>query len=99
MPAYLVVEHWILDPVQFEAYRVAVGPIIARHGGRYLTKGGSHRLLEPGPLPPDRAVIVEFPDMAAIEAWYADPEYHPLIALRQAAVDRARETLLVLDGA
>ena len=42
MPAYLVVEHIITDAAKFEEYRVKVGPMIARHGGRYLTKGGSH---------------------------------------------------------
>jgi uncharacterized protein (DUF1330 family) len=34
MPAYLVVEHTITDPAKFEEYRVKVGPMIAKHGGR-----------------------------------------------------------------
>jgi uncharacterized protein (DUF1330 family) len=46
MAAYLFVEHTITDPDKFEEYRVKVGPIIAKHGGRYLTKGGSRKLLE-----------------------------------------------------
>jgi uncharacterized protein (DUF1330 family) len=36
MPAYLIAEHKITDPVKFEEYRVKVGPMIAKHGGRYL---------------------------------------------------------------
>jgi uncharacterized protein (DUF1330 family) len=40
MPAYLIAEHKITDPVKFEEYRVKVGPMMAKHGGRYLTKGG-----------------------------------------------------------
>jgi hypothetical protein len=40
MAAYLVVEHTITDPAKFEEYRARVGPMIAKHGGRYLTKGG-----------------------------------------------------------
>ena len=48
MPAYLVVEHKITDAAKFEQYRVAVGPMIAKHGGRYLTKGGSHKFPEGG---------------------------------------------------
>ena len=35
MPAYLVVEHKITDAAKFEQYRVEVGPMIAKHGGRY----------------------------------------------------------------
>jgi len=46
MSAYLVVEHIITDPAKFEEYRSRVAPMIARHGGRYLTKGGSHTFPE-----------------------------------------------------
>ena len=44
--AYLVVEHIITDAAKFEEYRIKVGPMIAKHGGRYLTKGGSHKMPE-----------------------------------------------------
>ncbi len=45
---------------------------------------------------PQRVVIVEFPDRAALEAWYNSAEYKPLIELRRAA---AKDMLIVLDGA
>jgi uncharacterized protein (DUF1330 family) len=99
MAAYLVVEHTITDAAKFEEYRTKVGPMIAKHGGRYLTKGGSHKLLETSRKPPDRVVIIEFPDMAALNTWYTSAEYQPLIALRQSAVDMGKETLITLDGA
>lgn len=67
MAAYIIVEHKITDPVRFEEYRAKVGPIIAKHGGRYLTKGGTHKLLEPGHWHPDRVAIIEFPNMAALK--------------------------------
>jgi hypothetical protein len=37
MSAYLIVEHIITDAAKFEQYRTAVGPMIAKHGGRYPT--------------------------------------------------------------
>ena len=43
MPAYLIAEHIVTDAAKFEEYRTKVGPMMARHGARYLTKGGSHR--------------------------------------------------------
>ena len=55
MVAYLIVEHTITDPAKFEEYRAQVGPMIAKHGGRYLTKGGTHQLLETDRRPPDRS--------------------------------------------
>ena len=82
MAACLVVEHTILDPSKFEEYRTKVGPMIEKHGGRYITKGSGHKLLEVSRRPPDRVVIIEFPSMEALNAWYTSPEYQPLIALR-----------------
>jgi uncharacterized protein (DUF1330 family) len=98
MPAYLLVEHTITDTAKFEEYRTKVGPIIAKHGGRYLTKSGSHKLLETSRRPPDRVMIIEFSDMAALNAFYTAPEYQPLIPLRQSAVDMDKETLITLEG-
>ena len=98
MPAYLIAEHSITDPEKFEEYRIKVGALIANHGGRYLTKGGSHEVLEKDNAvwQPDRVVIIEFPDMAALNAWYTSPEYQPLIALRRAS---AMDMMITLDGA
>jgi uncharacterized protein (DUF1330 family) len=62
------------------------------------TKAGSHVVLEKERAiwQPDRVVIIEFPNMEALNAWYRSPEYRPLIALRQAA---ATDMLITLDGA
>ena len=97
MPAYLIVEHQITDAAKFEEYRVKAGPIIARHGGRYITKGDSHRIIEKDNAvwQPERVVLIEFPDMAALDAWYNDPDYQPLIALRRAS---ARDMLVKVEG-
>ena len=70
---------------------------IAKHGGRYITKGGSHTVLEADNAvwQPGRVVIIEFPDMAALNAWYSSPEYQPLIALRRQA---AKDMLITLES-
>ena len=41
MPAYLNCRAHHHRRCKFEEYRTNVGPMIANHGGRYLTKGGS----------------------------------------------------------
>ena len=96
MAAYLIAEHKITDADKFEEYRSKVAPMIAHYGGRYLTLGGSHKILEQGYWQPDRVVIIEFPDMASLEAWYGSPGYQPLIKLRQEA---AIDMLITLEGA
>lgn len=97
MPAYLIAEHIITDAAKFDEYRTQVAPLIARHGGRYLTKGDSHRLPEGGHWTPQRVVIIEFPDRAALQAWYDSPDYQPLIALRKACTSEL-DMLITLDG-
>ncbi len=98
MAAYLVVEHIITDAAKFEEYRIKVGPMIAKHGGRYLTKGGSHKMPEGGPSKPERVVIIEFPDMNSLNAWYISPEYQPLIALRKESTSDM-DMMFTLEGA
>jgi len=39
---------------------------------------------------------IEFPDMAALNAWYTSPEYQPLIPLRHAS---AKDMLIKVEGA
>ena len=98
MPAYLIAEHIITDKAKFDEYRTRVGPMIATYGGRYITRGGSHRFPEGGHWQPERVVIIEFPDMAALEKWYRSPEYQPLIELRKQSTSDL-DMLIALDGA
>ena len=98
MSAYLIVEHKITDAAKFEQYRVEVAPMIERHGGRYLTKGGSHKFPEGGHWLPERVVIIEFPSMEALNAWYTSSEYQSLIALRKSCTSDL-DMLITLEGA
>ena len=97
MPAYYIAEHIITDPAKFEEYRVKVGPMIAKHGGRYLTKGGSHKFPENAHWKPERVVIIEFPDMANLDAWYNSVEYQPLFALRKQSTSE-QDMVITLEG-
>ena len=46
MTAYLIVQQTIRDATKLEEYRTKVAPMLARYEGRFLTKGGRHKLLE-----------------------------------------------------
>jgi uncharacterized protein (DUF1330 family) len=97
MPAYYIAEHIITDPAKFEEYRLKVGPMIANHGGRYLTKGGSHKMPEGGHWKPERVVIIEFPDMGSLNTWYHSAEYQPLMALHKESTSEL-DMVITLEG-
>ena len=97
MPAYVVGLHQITDPEKFAEYRTKIGPMVARYGGRYLTRGENLRMPEGGCWAPERVVVIEFPDMAAIDAWYTSPEYQPLIELRKAC-QSSNDMTFFMDG-
>jgi uncharacterized protein (DUF1330 family) len=95
MPAYWIGEHLITDGAKFDAYLEKVVPMIAKHGGRYLTRAGTHKILEGGNWQPNRVVIIEFPSLEALNAWYHSEEYQPLIKLRR---ESAIDMLIALEG-
>lgn len=94
MTAYYIAQHFIRDEAAFADYLARTIPFIEKHGGRYLTKTGTHEMLE-GERP-TRVVIAEFPSKNAIKAWYNDPGYKPLIPQRHAVT---RSTMIAIEAA
>jgi uncharacterized protein (DUF1330 family) len=94
MPAYVIADTDIKDHKTYDEYKRQVLPIIAKFGGRFIVRGGPHEVLE-GQWRPHRIVVIEFPDMTAIKAWYNSPEYAPLLAMRQPA---ATDHLVAVEG-
>ncbi len=81
MKGYLVANVSVGNEQAYEAYRSQVEAIIARHGGRYLVRGGAVEVLEREQAV-SRLVIVEFPGVEAVRAFYDSPEYQEIIPLR-----------------
>jgi uncharacterized protein (DUF1330 family) len=94
MAAYIIADIEITDLAAYEEYRQKVPAIIAAYGGRYLARGGTVEVLE-GSWSPGRAVIVAFPSLAALRAFWASPEYQPLRAIRERA---AKSNLVAVEG-
>lgn len=96
MPAYLIADETITDPGIFDEYKRLVLPTIEAHGGRFLSRGADHVMLEAGrEWVPGRMVIIAFPDMAALRGWYDSPEYAPI---REIRLRSAKSTLVALDA-
>jgi uncharacterized protein (DUF1330 family) len=81
MPALLIADIDVRDTESYSRYRHANPEVVRKFGGRYLAVGGEVRVLE-GDWVPRRTVIIEFPDMAAIEAFYSSPEYAEIRPIR-----------------
>lgn len=95
MPAYLVATLAIHDPETYRKYTALTPALVARHGGKFLTRGNPVLTLEGTPFT-DRMVILEFPSQAHAEALFKDPEYDAAAVFRRtASVGR----LLVQEGA
>ena len=82
MSAYLIADVEVTDPEGYQEYRRLVAQSVAAFDGRFLAKGGRSETLE-GNWLPKRVVIIEFPSMERLEAWYRSPEYAPALALRK----------------
>ena len=85
----------ITNPAAYPAYSEGVPASIARHGGRFLVRGGAAERLE-GDWQPGRLVVIEFPSLDALHAWYRSPEYQELAERRRAA---SRGSLVAVEGA
>ncbi len=94
MTAYLIGSITITDPGRFAAYREQVPAVVARHGGRYLVRGGAVHPVE-GDLGFDRPVVIEFPSMEAARGLYESAEYAPLLKLR---TETSRLNMVFVEG-
>ena len=94
MAAYLIADVEVIDSAGYEGYRQKAPATIAAHGGRYIARGGATEVLA-GDWSPRRCVIIEFPSMAQLKAWWSSPEYQPLRAIRERT---ARSNLVATEG-
>lgn len=94
MPAYVIANVVVNDPVRYEDYRRLVLSTIEKFGGRFIVRGGAVEPLE-GDWRPGRFVVVEFPSVERARAWWHSPEYSEAKAIRQAT---STGTLLIVEG-
>ncbi len=94
MAAFLISDVSIRDADAFQTYRTRAADSIARHGGRYLVRGGDVDPLE-GTWSPRTIIVVEFASMEQARAWYRSSEYASALEVRDKALSR---NLILVDG-
>ncbi|MEM7586099.1 MAG: DUF1330 domain-containing protein [Acidobacteriota bacterium] len=71
-------EDWIPD------YIGSANALVAKHGGRYLTRTSSHERLEGEGEDAALRIIIEWPTQEAAKAFMSDPAYVPHLEARTA---------------
>ena len=68
MPAYIIVEIEVQDPVGYEEYKKLAGASVEKYGGKYIVRGGKTEVLE-GEWEPKRIVVLEFESAQRAKEW------------------------------
>jgi uncharacterized protein (DUF1330 family) len=83
MSAYVIFDVEIRDAAQYQEFMASVKPELEKVGGKYLARGGTHKIYE-GDWEPRRLVLLEFPSVAAFETFYYGSAYEGLKSIRDA---------------
>lgn len=81
MGAYVIFDVEIRDMSRYQEFMKGVKPALDPAGARYLGRGGAHKAYE-GDWQPRRIAVLEFPSVAAWEAFYTGPADQGLKAIR-----------------
>jgi uncharacterized protein (DUF1330 family) len=88
MAAYIVGQLDVKNTNWQQDYGPQARALLEKHGGKVIVgPGGAIERLEGRQTLPTAMSILEFPSVEQAKAWYNDPEYAPLIKLRQTGAD------------
>ncbi len=94
MPAYVIVEVNIHDPIYYEDYKKLTPAAIAAFGGKFIVRGAQTESLE-GDWNPERIVVLQFESVSKAKEWWASELYAVAKKIRQAS---AFTKMLVVAG-
>ena len=96
MTAYAIFDVEIRDPVRYQQFMAGVKPALEAAGAKYLARGGAHKVYE-GDWEPRRIALLEFPSVAAFEAFYEGPTYQALKSIRDECSSARLVSVVGLD--
>jgi uncharacterized protein (DUF1330 family) len=94
MPAYIIVDLEITDPVNYEEYKKLAGDTVEKYGGKYVVRGGKCGTLE-GDWAPKRIVVLQFENAERAKAWLNSPEYAEPRRMRHRT---AKTRMILVEG-
>ena len=81
MAAYVIFDVDIFNLERYQEFMAQAKPAIESVGGKYLARGGAHKVLE-GDWEPRRIVLFEFPSVEKAEEFYYSDLYQGLKSIR-----------------
>ncbi len=94
MPAYVIVDINVTDPVRYEEYKKCAAPTVELYGGKYIARGGKTEVLE-GDWSPNRLVILQFESAEQAKKWLNSEEYREPRCLRH---QTAISNMVMVEG-
>lgn len=94
MPAYIIVEIDVIDPVGYEEYKKQAAATIKKYGGKYIVRGGHTEVLE-GDWQPKRIVVLQFESVDRAREWLNCEEYREPRKMRHRT---SRSNMILVEG-
>ena len=83
----------IHDADLYAEYRKLNGVAFAKHGGRFIVRGGPHTVIKGGTR--QHHVVIEFPSAEAAKACAESPEYQAALKVLSTA---GTSDMIIIDG-
>ncbi len=94
MGAYFVLQiDWKSDEAKREYVR-RLSNMIEEHGGDFIIASSDFRVVE-GEWKPGLLIVIKFPTMKQLSAWYDSPEYR---SIREFRLDNSRSDAVIVEG-
>ena len=84
MSVFLIAEVKVTDDAWIPEYAANVHNIVAKHGGKYLSRSGNITTLEGSRKDLTLVAVIQFPSTGAVDAFINDADYQPYGKARQA---------------
>ncbi len=83
MPALMISQVTVTDQEKFQDYFAQTRTIGAKYGAKAVARGNHAKTLNGDDDGHQMVVVVEFPSMEQLEAWYDSNEYKAIVPLRE----------------
>jgi uncharacterized protein (DUF1330 family) len=90
---YWIAQIDVHDMEAYKPYQAAAGAALAKFGGRYVIRGGTHEVVEG--VGRSRVVVIEFPSYQAALDCYGSAEYREAMPGR---TDLAESDFVIVEG-